>query len=500
MDRHSPNNNRNNGIQSGGNRNNRAFVDNTSVVRAGVAGGVVRGIEEGPAEPIYMQMSFHSPSVSTIGMDSVATVSANTAVPTINSRADLQRRTVEDARRHIRDNFNVMLQPLVDTARFMNVTNLLHHHQSTAQAAQLGAATSGGFGSGVPASVPGTALPPAAIALADPNSIVVNLDEHSDQHSNAGSNLAVNDSNNDLAHNTDPNNMEVTAETQAALVTLLRYVPFLLLLLVKSLYIHHEGILNLVILFITFVHCNNVVKKEATKGPKRNKSKLLLALLYIVICMAFINYVFEEERLYMHLVFMHTFTKPLTVWDLLWFVAVNDFMLKLITISIKIFITLMPGALLQFKKRGKIYLAIEATSQLYRSAAPNLPWLRYLTESQHKSFFIFGLILAALYLIFKSVDLYTYAKFVKSSIEKLFQNVSIGSCPSKEQIQAAGEHCPICHDAYEAPVLLHCRHIFCENCVTTWFDREQTCPLCRAKIVDDPSWRDGSTTFFMQLF
>lgn len=48
--------------------------------------------------------------------------------------------------------------------------------------------------------------------------------------------------------------------------------------------------------------------------------------------------------------------------------------------------------------------------------------------------------------------------------------------------------------------MLECHHIFCELCVGTWFDREQTCPLCRAKVVDDPSWRDGSTTFFVQLY
>ena len=77
---------------------------------------------------------------------------------------------------------------------------------------------------------------------------------------------------------------------------------------------------------------------------------------------------------------------------------------------------------------------------------------------------------------------------------------SVGSSPTKEDIQKAGDHCPICHDVYSSPMLLQCRHIFCESCVTTWFDREQTCPLCRARIVDDPSWRDGSTTLFVQLF
>ncbi|EDS42817.1 conserved hypothetical protein [Culex quinquefasciatus] len=78
--------------------------------------------------------------------------------------------------------------------------------------------------------------------------------------------------------------------------------------------------------------------------------------------------------------------------------------------------------------------------------------------------------------------------------------ISYGTIPSKEQLQACGGQCPICHDNFNSPVLLECNHIFCELCVGTWFDREQTCPLCRAKIVDDPSYRDGATTFFLQLY
>lgn len=44
------------------------------------------------------------------------------------------------------------------------------------------------------------------------------------------------------------------------------------------------------------------------------------------------------------------------------------------------------------------------------------------------------------------------------------------------------------------------QHIFCEACIAMWFDRERTCPLCRAAVSVDPLWRDGSTTMAMQIF
>ena len=46
--------------------------------------------------------------------------------------------------------------------------------------------------------------------------------------------------------------------------------------------------------------------------------------------------------------------------------------------------------------------------------------------------------------------------------------------------------CPICHDSFEKPKFLHCRHTFCESCLDNYMDntnRKESiiCPLCRAK-------------------
>ena len=40
----------------------------------------------------------------------------------------------------------------------------------------------------------------------------------------------------------------------------------------------------------------------------------------------------------------------------------------------------------------------------------------------------------------------------------------------------------IFQDNYQEPTMLQCKHIFCEECVSTWFDRDTTCPMCRAKV------------------
>lgn len=43
------------------------------------------------------------------------------------------------------------------------------------------------------------------------------------------------------------------------------------------------------------------------------------------------------------------------------------------------------------------------------------------------------------------------------------------------------EECSICKDSFKNPISLPCDHIFCDECISEWFEKENTCPLCRSK-------------------
>ncbi|PNF24345.1 hypothetical protein B7P43_G11915 [Cryptotermes secundus] len=317
---------------------------------------------------------------------------------------------------------------------------------------------------------------------------------HTDQHQ------PNNNNNNNNVEEGAAELLRQSPETRQFLSLLQKYVSFLGILLTKATYDHRSGILIFIGLFIIFSHANAVVKREIAKQSRRRLSSLLLIVCNLLGCILFIYYMFQDQKLYLSLVFIPPYTQPLSVWDLLWIVGVTDFVLKLVTIILKVSIAALPVFLLPYQKRGKCYLFLETTSQLYRSLAPIQPWLYYLLESYQGTDKVVGVFLSAAYMVSKGTDLVNRAKLWRGAFWKLLQNVNLGVSPNKDQLQTAGSQCPICHDEYETPVLLHCRHIFCEACVATWFDREQTCPLCRAKVVDDPSWRDGATTYFIQLY
>lgn len=250
-------------------------------------------------------------------------------------QAGFQRRTVESARQ-LRDNLNNVIRgirPFVDTARIVNartmaISSFLNRPQADDESTSH---------------------------VDDENTVIINLDEV-DAHNNVVDNVQdVPNNQEHLNNNLRPE--EVTGndrsilEAQRSLRPLQKYVPFILILLVKGLYDHHEGILNFAVLFVTFAYTDSTTKKEATKRCKKSISKLLLSLLYISLCIFFINYIFEEEKLYTSLIFIKTFDKPLKVWDLLWFVGITDFILKLITVALKIVVILTPGRLIPYQKR-----------------------------------------------------------------------------------------------------------------------------------------------------
>ncbi|XP_023006825.1 NEP1-interacting protein-like 1 [Cucurbita maxima] len=52
-----------------------------------------------------------------------------------------------------------------------------------------------------------------------------------------------------------------------------------------------------------------------------------------------------------------------------------------------------------------------------------------------------------------------------------------------------GEECSVCYESYEAEkggerevAKIPCGHVFHKSCILTWFQRSNSCPLCRAKL------------------
>lgn len=142
-------------------------------------------------------------------------------------------------------------------------------------------------------------------------------------------------------------NYQMHPQTRAMLRLLQQYALFLAILLVKLLYDHKTAILMFGMLLVTFVHANNNLKREIAKQHSRNRMLLVLILFYINACITFVAYTLELRTL-------APYAHPLTVWDLLCYVIVMDFYLKLITVVCKVLLTCLPARLLAFQNRVSV--------------------------------------------------------------------------------------------------------------------------------------------------
>lgn len=168
-------------------------------------------------------------------------------------------------------------------------------------------------------------------------------------HEGANEIIESQNNNNNASENitANSNNVQIGPETRAMLKQLQQYVPFVTILLAKGVYDHRAGIFMFVVLLFTFIHANNDLKREIAKQHNRSWSLLMLIFCYITACIVFVGYTFD----------LHAFVpyaEPLTIWDLLCYVTVMDFFLKLITIMCKVLLTCLPVRLLAFQNRVSI--------------------------------------------------------------------------------------------------------------------------------------------------
>ncbi|XP_046463931.1 RING finger and transmembrane domain-containing protein 2-like [Daphnia pulex] len=301
--------------------------------------------------------------------------------------------------------------------------------------------------------------------------------------------------------------LEQNPEMYGVLQTLLAYIPFLILILFKEIYKHTSDILVILALVVTFIHADRTVQREVSKQGKRELKPLGIIALNIVACVLLVHFLCGDNELYHSLLVFMPNSAPITLANLFWAVTTTDHILKLATVLFKGILTAIPIAVFPISRRGKCFAFIERSSHLYRALAAVPPWIHYLLNSQSSessSIFFYdtlvGVCLCGIYLTCKAYRAIKLVRKWKLSVSKLLQSTRYGAHPSNEQLQNAGPMCPICHDGYRKPIFLSCKHIFCEDCLSMWLDRERTCPMCRSTVAEDPKWKDGSTSYLVQLF
>ncbi|OIW02524.1 hypothetical protein TanjilG_12838 [Lupinus angustifolius] len=278
-------------------------------------------------------------------------------------------------------------------------------------------------------------------------------------------------------------------------------LPFSLLLFVVFIRQHLQGFFVTIWISAVMFKSNEIVKRQtALKGDRRVSILVGISIAFMLHVMC-IYWWYRNDDLLCPLVMIPPKATPF--WHSIFIILVNDTLVRQAAMAFKCFLLIYykNGRGHNFRRQAQMLTLVEYTLLLYRALLPTPVWYRFFLNKDYGS--LFSSLITGLYLTFKLTSVVEKVKCFFSAVKALSRkDVNYGVCATMEQVNAAGDLCAICQEKMHAPILLHCKHIFCEECVSEWFERERTCPLCRALVrpADLKTFGDGSTSLLFQLF
>ncbi|XP_004910560.1 RING finger and transmembrane domain-containing protein 2 isoform X2 [Xenopus tropicalis] len=291
------------------------------------------------------------------------------------------------------------------------------------------------------------------------------------------------------------------SELRAIVSWLQKGLPFILILLAKVCFQHKLGIAVCIGMASTFAYANSSVKHQVSLKEKRSVFAAIWIVVFLMANTLYLLYSIQSQQLQYSLIFLKPNLDNLDFFELMWIVGISDFVLKYITVSVKCLVLALPRIILAVKSKGKFYLLIEELSQLVRSLVPIQLWYKYIIGDDPSNTYFLGSILIILYSLCKSFDICGRIGGLRKAVKLLCHPQKYGVRASSQQCAEAGDMCAICQADFKDPLILICQHVFCEECLCLWFDRERTCPLCRSVAVETVRlWKDGSTSAHFQVY
>lgn len=279
-------------------------------------------------------------------------------------------------------------------------------------------------------------------------------------------------------------------------------IPFSLLLLVVFIRQHLQGFFVTIYVTAFMFKSNDILRKQTALKGERKMSVLVGYFIVFMLHVIGVYWWYRNDDLFYPLFMVPPKAIP-PFWHAIFTIVVNDTMVRQAAMAFKLALLMYykNGRGHNFRRQGQMLTLVEYALLLYRALLPTPIWYRFFLNKDYGS--LFSSVITGLYLTFKLTSVVEKVRSFFSALKALSRKeVHYGSYATPEQVNEAGDLCAICQEKMHVPVLLCCKHIFCEDCASEWFERERTCPLCRALVrpADLRSYGDGSTSLFVQFF
>ncbi|CAK9208497.1 unnamed protein product [Sphagnum jensenii] len=279
-------------------------------------------------------------------------------------------------------------------------------------------------------------------------------------------------------------------------------LPFTILLLMVFIRQHLQGFIVSVWITAVMFKANDLLRKQTALKNERRPIFLVALAIGLLVHIVGVYWWYSAGALWRPLVLLPPHNIPM-FWQAIFIIVVNDTVVRQAAMVLKswLLIHFKNSRGRNYRRQAQLLTLVEYILLLYRALIPAPVWYRFFLNKEYGN--LFSALTTGLYLTFKLTSTLEKTQTFLAALRALSRReVQYGAYATSEEVLAAGDMCAICQEKMHAPISLRCKHVFCEDCVSEWFERERTCPLCRAvvKSAGLRSYGDGSTNLFIQLF
>ncbi|CAM6015079.1 unnamed protein product [Sphagnum balticum] len=279
-------------------------------------------------------------------------------------------------------------------------------------------------------------------------------------------------------------------------------LPFTILLLMVFIRQHLQGFIVSVWITAVMFKANDLLRKQTALKNERRPIFLVALGIGLLVHIVGVYWWYSAGALWRPLVLLPPRNIPM-FWQAIFIIVVNDTVVRQAAMVLKswLLIHFKNSRGRNYRRQAQLLTLVEYILLLYRALIPAPVWYRFFLNKEYGN--LFSALTTGLYLTFKLTSTLEKTQTFLAALRALSRReVQYGAYATSEEVLAAGDMCAICQEKMHAPISLRCKHVFCEDCVSEWFERERTCPLCRAvvKSAGLRSYGDGSTNLFIQLF
>ncbi|KAF8364671.1 hypothetical protein HHK36_033351 [Tetracentron sinense] len=211
---------------------------------------------------------------------------------------------------------------------------------------------------------------------------------------------------------------------------------------------------------------NDILRKQTALKGERKIYVLIGITIVFMLHVVGIYWLYRDDDLLYPLVMLPPKAIPL-FWHAIFMIMVNDTMVRQAAMVFKCILLMYHknSRGRNYRKQGQMLTLVEYLLLLYRALLPTPIWYRFFLNKEYGS--LFSSLITGLYLTFKLTSIVEKVQSFFASLKALSRKeVHYGSYATSDQVNAAGDLCAICQEKMHAPILLRCKHIFCEDCVS----------------------------------